>query len=439
MVSPWEGLFISLIQLTFPAFRVLFCIILLPYLVCYLLFLTGVYLAIRSYIAGGRAGLALRLLALGCLFLSYSTNSFLVLHAGFLGLMILFVGRVRQVSILAAAWRYLSRHVDFLVLPLVYWGIKEFLYPRHGVYADYNAVRLSAGELAGGLPRFLTNAVVLQLNDALLALMGMPVLLLVLVVALLFVFSRRDLRAAAFFGDPASAVRMACFGAGLLALAVMPYVLVGKIASATLWNTRFSLLVGLGIAVIIVAMARGLGSRRQGSMSLGSLAVLVMLVLAFAVTMVSNYVAWQARWVKDRSVMLHLREMPPCPANTYWIDDRFPIAAQDPYSAYEWSSIFKEVWGGESRTGLPEVKDRPAYLEQHVKRYRAVFDRQHNLTDYNPKGPQAVITICPGPRAVSESYLAVYYWYYRYVARGLFDEFLHEAADVRLERIGDTP
>jgi hypothetical protein len=456
MVSPWEGLFISLIQLTFPAFRVSFCIILLPYLVCYLLFLTGVYLAIRSHIAGGRAGLALRLLALGCLFLSYSTNSLMVFYFGFLLFMVLLFSREKHVPLLAGAKGYLLRNIDFVILPFVYWGIKEAFFPRYGVYAHYNEINLSPVGLVKCPARFVLfvlNAVVLQVNEALAVLVGVPLALLVLATAFLWLFSRRDLEAPAFFGGAARPLRMAAFGLVLLTLGILPYVLVGKVATFNLWTTRHSLLVGPGVALVIVAIAKGLAACGQRRALHGSLAFLATLVLAFTVTMVSNYLHWQARWVKDSSVMLHLSEMPPCKANTYWIDDRFPLVGQEPYRPYEWASVFKEVWGGTSRTGLPKVRDMGKSFRQYLEEQGNFFDRMHNLNDYDPQGPQAVIAIRPGPFTGSELELVVWYWFYKLASRNevefvvqrwfhkspkqKFDEFRRNVTEVSLEMVAD--
>ena len=57
--------------------------------------------------------------------------------------MIFVVRRWNAVSIGAAARHYLPRHVDFVLLPLAFWAIKESLTPRWGVYEEYNRIQLS--------------------------------------------------------------------------------------------------------------------------------------------------------------------------------------------------------------------------------------------------------------------------------------------------------
>ena len=430
MLSPWEALFISLIQVTFPAFRVRFCIILLPYLVCYLLFLLGALLAMKAYAAPGLARGVLRAVSLICLFLSYTYNSFLVFHFGFLLLMILVVRRAKSLSFLLATKSYLVKNVDYVLLPLLYWRIKEVLYPRHGLYADYNAVVLGMNGLVRGTMEFFVNAIVLELNSAIALLLGTPLLPMVLLVVLLFLSSRSIPAAGSVFGTESPAGRMAGFGGILLALGITPYVLVGKSVTGTLWNSRQSILVSMGLAVVLVACAKGFGVGARGRLARPAVALLAMLVLAFTTTTVKNYMDWQTRWAKDSSIMLHLRALPPSKANTYWIDDGLPLPGQQQYSDYEWSSIFKDAWGGETRTGLRFENERDRALAEYVQRFTPTFDRQHNLSDYDPNGPQAVLTIRPGRAFKNDVTLAARYWYYKFLNSKEFKRWLHGLTEI---------
>ena len=53
MLSRWENLVLALVQLTFPAFRTTFLLVVLIYLVCHLFFVAGIYVAVRSYLGHG--------------------------------------------------------------------------------------------------------------------------------------------------------------------------------------------------------------------------------------------------------------------------------------------------------------------------------------------------------------------------------------------------
>lgn len=435
MLAHSESLAIALVQLTFPAFRTMFGLIMLPYLVCYLLFVIGVYVAVRSYCVPGLRKYALRLVSLVLLFFSFSTNSFLVFYSGFIVFMVFFVRRTKMVSILAAAKSYVFRHIDFLLLPFVYWGIKEAVMPRHGVYENYNRVQMSLKALVLGYVKFIPNAVLLQLNEALLQLLALPALWLVLAAMMVFWYIKHGSTRSVTFESPTSPRSLIAVGVALVLLAMLPYALVSKPATVVGWQTRFSLLVSIGVGVIIVGVCKALCTGPGGQLSRGGLAVLGTLVLAFATTMVDSYISWEMRWVKDNSVTMHLRSMPPCSASTYWIDDQFPLPSEvslEPYWDYDWSTIFKDAWGGETRTGIYPGTNLASYDSTKGESYRTrEWGRICNLSGYDASGPQARLTIRSGPSGNGIK-MVLWYWWYRYVNRSRFEAYVRNVTEVTL-------
>jgi hypothetical protein len=435
MLSPSESLFVSVIQLTFPAFRTTFSLIVLPYHVGYLLFLAGVYLAVRSFYAHGGGKLVLRLLSLVLLFASYTTNSLLVFHFGFILFMIFLVRRMKKLSLVAAAKRYLLRHVDFLVLPFVFWVVKEVVSPRHGWYEGNNRITLSPQEIMLGFIHFIPNAVVLQLNETLIKLLEFPVLWLVGVAGAVFAYSRIRPGAAVSFDSSTSSGSLIAFGAVLLLLAMTPYILVRKASDVFGWETRFSLLISIGVGVVIVGLIKALCRGNDGRISRAGVVILASLVLAFGVSRVGGLISWQARWIKDHSVEMHLRDIPPCPASTYWIDDEFPLAPEvtfSPYISYDWSSMFESVWGGESRIGFDPGVDLDAFWAQFSPHPQLA--RICNVSGYDPGGSQATLMIRPGRRA-GDMDMVLWYWWYRYVNPRRLPEFIKDVTDVTLTMI----
>jgi hypothetical protein len=408
MLSRWESLAIALIQLTFPAFRTPFEIIVLPYLVCYLLFVIGVYVAVRSDCARGARRYALRLVSLLLLFFSFSTNSLLMFYLAFIVFMVFFVRRSKMLSVLAAAKSYVLRHIDFVLLPLVYWGIKESVMPRHGIYIYYNKLHLDLKQLVLGL--FFVAIIVLW-------------------------YAKVGTSRSVTFESQTSPRSLITAGVALVLLAMLPYALVSKVGTVVGWMTRFSLLVSIGVGVIIVGVFKALCTRPGGHLSRGGLTVLATLVLAFATTMVDSYISWQIRWVKEQSVKIHLRNMPPCPASTYWIDDQFPLPNErvlERYRDYEWSTIFKNVWGGETRTAIYPGTDLADYDRTKGKNYRTTdWGRICNLSGYDGSGPQATLTIRPGDAGPGIQ-LALWYWWYKYVSRKAFEAYVERVAEVTL-------
>jgi hypothetical protein len=291
------------------------------------------------------------------------------------------------------------------------------------------------------LAQFTVNSVLFQLNDALLHLLAFPALGLVVVAAVMLVYTRIEPLAPVSFESRTPAGAIMAAGSALAILAMVPYVLVGKFASVVGWNTRFSLLVSIGVGVLIVGAFKALSTRPGRQLSRTGVAVMSSLIAAFSIAMVDNYASWQQRWIKDCSVEIHLKGMPPCPASTYWIEDRFPLpeeVSRQPYWDYDWATIFKDAWGGETRAGIYPGTDLAAYALTRGDEYRAGWGRIGNLSEYDPAGPQARLTIRPGPSA-NGIRMIFWYWWYRYANPAKFEAYARSVTEVSLELLTPTP
>jgi hypothetical protein len=439
LLSRSESFFVALVQLTFPAFRSNFSLIVLPFLLGYASFLLGAYLAIRSYDARGWIRHASRLMSLVLLFLSYTTNSVLVLHYGFLLFMLLMVRRREQLTVSALVRRYALRFADFAVLPIVYWIVKEVLFPRHGVYENYNQFVFAPKEIALGLMRFFANSVVIQTNETLITLLALPVIWLLVMAVTVFALARTRFRDTVTFDSPTPSWGMILFGAVLLLLAMVPYVLVQKTPGVYGFGTRFAIFISLGVGVVVVGTVKAVFGAAGGRITQTGVVVLVTLVLAFSLSRMQTIFHWQARWIKDRSIELHLREMPPCPASTYFIDEEFPLAdevASQSYFSYDWSTLFETAWGDESRVGLALGTD----VDEWWARDSAYpqFARIRNLADYDPKGGRARLIIRPGANAGGPD-MVLWYWWFQYLGRRGPEDFLRGVTTVAIEMEPEPP
>jgi hypothetical protein len=435
LLSPTESLFVALIQLTFPAFRTSFSLILLPYLVAFLLFLLGAYVAVRSYYGHGWTRYLSRVMSLVLFFFSYTTNSLLVFHFGFILFMIVLVRRVESLSAIAALRRYVVRNVDFVVLPAAFWAVKELFFPRHGWYEGYNRIELAVRELGLGLVQFTANAVVIQMNETLVTLLALPVIWLLIVAVTVFAYTKTRFGNAVTFESPTSASGLVLFGVILLLLAMAPYALVRKIADVYGFETRFSVFISLGVGVVVVGVIKALFRTAAGRITHAGVIALVTLILAFSVSRVGTFVHWQARWVKDRSIELHLRNMPPSSASTYLIDEEFPLAEEvaiAPYLVYDWSCMFEAAWGGETRAGLTQGTDVDAWWTRHSDHPQ--FARIRNIGNYDPNGTQAQLIIRAGPRAGGVD-MVLWYWWYRYVNPRRLESFVRDVTVVTLREM----
>lgn len=411
-----ESLLIALISLVYPAYRVAFELIMLPYAVGYVLFWLAVYLALLAEHKVRLGHWGLRLGALVCFVISFNINSLLVFYFGFLLLLALVVRNLKSLPLKEILTRFLPCHLDYILLPFLYWVLKEALTPRHGYYSTYNQF-VSPGEALISLAFFLDIGIYKQFNEALKELLTQPALALL---GLLVIWWGVTKFKSASFHQLAKPYALLAFGVLLLGLGIFPYAAVCKSPSLTGWNTRHTLLLALPMALVIVAVVRLLFSAPRAGLSRPGWVLLGMLLLAFGYVTVTNYIGWQARWVKDRSILLQLSTMQDYKtASVFWVDDRFDIGGESFYRFYEWSTMFEQVWGTESYVGLDITSGNDKFLTEKQK----YFTDRYNLSTLDPLGCQASLVIL-NKHPMSNTAMILQYFYYKYLQPEQLDTFL---------------
>lgn len=438
-VSRLESLSIALLSLTFPAYQTIFLVIIFPSTLFYCLFLVAVFLALRSEQSDGRRHLVLRVSALACFALfAFWIKSLLVFYFGFLLLLFLFVWRQQELTLRQVVTWLLPRRLDYIVLPFVFWFAAEGLFPVHGLYANYNRPSFSPMRILLTSSKSIQTSINGQLTEALELFLLYPAYWVVLGIVTLWGYSGANLKSASFAG---STNPFLLFGAGILLLGtgIFPYAAVGKAATLFGYNSRFALLVGLPVAIIMTATVRIVFARANGTLSRGGMVLSVLFLGAFILKDGENYIHWQARWVKDRSVMEHLRQEDPGEISVFWVEDEHPAGSAinyEHYRFYEYSTIFNQVWGDETRIGLDRSKYEKKFLAQMDSRF---YTSRYVLSEFDPEGCQAIMTIRKGKREHSDYGLVARYYFYKFL-RGeeSLRSFLLTVSNVQIEPI-DAP
>jgi hypothetical protein len=430
-VSRNESLLIVLISLTYPAFQVAFELIIFPYVVSYSLFWLAIFLALLAEKRDKLTHYGLRLGALICFITSFTFNSLLVFYFGFLLLLALFVRRLQSLSLRQTLMRFLPRRLDYILLPLLYWFIKETLFPRQGLYANYNRFTFSLPKMFLRLVSFLNNGIYGQFKTALLELLNQPALwLLVLLGA--WIGWRYFNEKTPTNGQSVGPYTLLAYGVLLMGLGIFPYVAVGSSPTLTGWSTRHSLLLALPVALIIVAIARLLFSEPQAKFSRLGWIFLATLLSAFGLATVSNYIDWQARWVKDRSLIMKLGQLDGVEKySVYLVDDQYPLGGEDNYRFYEWSSMFKQVWGDETRIGFNQHYFKPSLLTD--PKHTLFYTKSYNLSGLDPAGCQATLTIKQGKFDYSSFKLVARYFYFKFLSAQQMSDFLTDVTQVQVQ------
>jgi tetratricopeptide (TPR) repeat protein len=235
-------------------------------------------------------------------------------------------------------------------------------------------------------------------------------------------------------------------GVVLLGLCVFPYVVVGK--SPTPGGgagTRHNFLVGYPVAMIIVASIRILFSTANQAISRTGFALFMLLMVAFGVSLNQSYIEWFSRSIYSASVQENLANMPEASDfSLYWVETGPLQLSPHRLNFAEWGSMFKEVWGGETRL---IIEQRMYTLEEFLAVVEAnplwSLNGQRVVSDFDPGGCQALLMTQIGHVSYqhasgsnSRSELILRYLYHKFVqGPEATDQFLLDLTDVWVEPI----
>lgn len=298
--------------------------------------------------------------------LSFNTNSLLVFYA--LPVAELFYRRGAFASV-PAFGRVLLRHLDFIVLPFVFFAVDTVVFPPSGSYEGYNALK-------GFSPLLPTLKVTLWETARFLA--SEPLIWgLLLTPGVLFVLSRLGVRAVPETGGR----RLLVLGVGALVLASFPYMVIGLPPHFWVWQSRHQLLLPLGAALVIVGLLnvripRSPGAAGRG-VKLGFAALLVGVSIAH---MVGFYASAALEHMKQKEVIRQLALHPKLKDDSLIVfDDRTVVPLNIEarlFPAYEWNGLLRAAFrdGAEHRLGIP-LEQYPLYragkFDSELRLYRA--------------------------------------------------------------------
>jgi hypothetical protein len=406
-----EGMWMAVLATAYPGYALHFELILVPRVIAYAAFVWAAWLGLRAGRSQASTAVVLYALAAVVFTGSFILPSFMTLYLGYIVLAAA-LGQRRALDVIA--W----------LVPLVA-GVAGLLFWRStGAYVDYNAISLSPGQAATETLWFLRYAVYGAVNAALRTLLAEPLLACLALGAVAYGYHRVGTAESWRAGGVVLAL-----GVLLFALAIGPYAVTGKHPLVDGWTSRHSQLVGLPLAIVIVAGA-AMASRRGWMPGLARELVLTVVAVAFGVTMTKSYVEWQARWVKDRSVMANLAARPDTrQVSIFLLDDRFPLSPEPEYRSYEWSSMFRRIWDDQRHAAF--YGELP--LEDIVRSLSGPDLSRLNLRDVDPRGCEAALRIVPGAAARDSLTMAITYTYTRLVHPDRLPAYLASVTSIAIE------
>lgn len=321
-----------------------------------------------------RVHLAIAPLTALLLFISFHTMSLLLVFAYIL--LIRFSMESAERTFRQRVYSFSHRYGMYILIAILFISLKYTIWRPYGLYLTYNKPSLDLRRYVDGVEIFVINSVWEQFRHAFLLAVQSPVTFCVLALALFC--------GLLLLGGPDAVSRLGRHGRGaseatphatmgvaniavlavailvLFLVAVTPYVLVGKPAESSGWETRHALLMGFPVSLALVLLWKMLGPvlNKHAPLvgSLGACAVLA----GFTLATWTNYGYWELRAIKDSAIISNLRKLSPDiydKTSYVYVIDRAVIPRTGQYTYIDYAGIFKEGWGDEARVGAPAQND----------------------------------------------------------------------------------
>jgi hypothetical protein len=428
-----DSTWVALVSMVYPGYLMHTSLTLSVFTFGYLLFLAAALLALLSERVSGARHAAARVAALVPFLLSFSVNSLLVYFGAFLVLHFLAVRRARALPWRAALAWYATRRADFLAAAPGFWLLQNAMKTFHETNPDYNVISFGVQNFAS-LGDF-TSSIGAQWH------MIVSSYWFVAAIPVAWLLARHHAQGVAAGAAPRGSLGgVLAFGLLLLLCGTLPYVVVGKTPHGDIeqWGTRLSLLLGLPIAIIAVALARMLQTYARLPPTAAT-ALLAAVVVGSCAAQVKHYIRFLAGEIEARSLEVNLAaNADAARVSVFGIVTRLP-SFYATHQKYSWAYFLRTALGGEL--------NRFAFMEGDVdvdasSRKRYSPDQIRAETDdwwfrlYGLKvlldGAQATLLIEPGPgrRGIVDRRLVSRYLRTKWFAPERMDEFLRGVTTV---------
>jgi hypothetical protein len=435
LLSRTEAIGIALLVWTYPGYQMWAGKTNAVYVFSFGLFCVATWLLTLAFDANGVRRAALRVASALVFFFSFELNSLMVLYVfAMFGLFIAVwrgnggeQGPFRR--LVSSAWRCAAGYPELVVLPLIYWGALNIWFKRVGVYAGYYGIHLpTLSDLLGGWHGFFEIGYIKVLGRAARMIMDyrsvfIPMVIIVIILAL----TRRSER------SRSSAARIALpllLSVLLFFTLALPYLISGIRPSEHFYETRHLLLFGLPGALAVLSVKRLLeafiGDRAAVILAFG-LALIVSVAALW-----SSYVFMQARVLKQEALSSHLAATAMPDALVFNLDDGFYDHSPQhvPFGIAEVTGMLRLAWGDHPFFGFSRQGERPTILQEMEASRTAEGSAFHNI---DPSGPQATISLRPGPAAAPNAVMVRHYYACRLLRQCDVAEFLRQLALVKID------
>lgn len=430
-IPPPSRLVITLFFALFPVaplVKVFFGV--MDYVICYFLFFLSFYLVPQ------RASLIIRIASNFLFFCSFLNAALLPFYS--IVLIYLFyefygnnakniVESIKNEKFIDKTRNFIYTHLDYIVLPILFWIIKAVLFKPYGFAANYNHVNYKC---ILGLPLYLPRLIYNNLIDVLMVsweslfVGGIIIFFLYVVV---FSFSFFILKEYFKFNVPDRADKKdyAFFLFGLLAFAVgvLPFVAITKFPQSYYFLCRLQLLIPLGISFLLfygvkIPLSVCTGISKQNATYFLCF-VYSFLITIFTASGINNAIEFHIYWYKQLSLIENFKEESVMKDHTtfLFVDNTRHLDAKKRALSGEYVGFLTEATGSREKLGL-DFDEFMGWVKNYYKKrggladYNKQFIPNSRLSEeppsgydysairvmdgYSPKYPECIVIINPG-------------------------------------------
>jgi len=376
------------------------------YAICYGLFFLAWYV-LTKYLETRK--LHFRICALLLFFISFLTQSLLF----FFLIPVVFIAYWFREDIhsIKSLIRFYARYVDFLILPLVFFGLKNIFWKPFALYDGYTKLsvqnfisiptnfiyssRLTAGYIIEKISQFIRS----PLESHILEFVFFCILFLII----LYFISRRDILTA---GNVKNYLLLIFTGFGIFLIGMFPYLAVGNIPNYYTWESRNQLLLPLGTSIILFYTISLLSKKLSLSKKTVQI-IFSLLISGFIIINVGSYLDYQGDSFKQESLLMHFNKSDIMRNySTFLFNDTTTRlnGNQRSVAFYEYTGMMKYVFKNDIRLGSSLYE-----FQIHAKNNMSYFKGSElwNYQNYSFHDPQYIITIRQGTTSLDRTSILI--------------------------------
>lgn len=334
-------------------------LIIFPYLLSYFLFFLAWRLIDRAYF-----------IAALLFMISFETNSMLVFYI--VPIADLYLRTIKDINIKGAV-HFTRRNWLLLVLPVLYFSIRQIWFKPYGLYENYNQ--------DFGIIKIIKSPI-LQAANIFDVQINIGLFIIALLICIILLRKNKNI----LLYIPTCSIKWYLVGLFVFISACFPYWIIGRVPTFNVWSSRHQLLIPLSIAIILTTiMIRERNKYYQKSL----------LILFVCISMTYNlntYIGYYVDWEKQLQLIKLFRE------NKVIKDGSLIIFTDESinknylnreYAVYEWNGILEMAFGDQKRLGI-KTSEVNRYLQGGLDGY---ITTDFKASDFNKLKDQKAVLV----------------------------------------------